>query len=168
MSAKSGSSPQWYLIQCKPRQDARAEEHLRNQHFPCYRPVRPIEAMRRGKRVTVDESLFPGYLFINLCQTTDSWHSIRSTRGVARLVTFCDRPVAVPSDIIGDIRQRLAANEAQPLFVPGTPVIVTDGPFRDLEAIFDKTDGEERAIILLSMLQRQQQISVPVRMLRAG
>ncbi len=168
MSRQDRNLPQWYLIQCKPRQDARAEEHLRNQHFACYRPVRPVEAMRRGKRVMIDDSLFPGYLFINLCQYTDSWHSIRSTRGVARLVTFCDRPVAVPGDIIVDIRQRLAANEAQPLFVPGNAVTVTDGPFRDLEAIFSKADGEERAIILLNMLQRQQQVSVPVRMLRAA
>ena len=124
--------------------------------------------MRRGKRVMLDESLFPGYLFIHLCQYTDSWHSIRSTRGVSKLVTFCDRPVAVAPDIIVDIRQRLAANEAQPLFVPGSAVTVTDGPFRDIQAIFEKADGEERAIILLSMLQRQQSISVPVRMLRAG
>lgn len=168
MSGNQSSSPQWYLIQCKPRQDARAEEHLRNQNFPCYRPVHPVEAMRRGKRVMLDESLFPGYLFINLCQTTDSWHSIRSTRGVARLVTFCDRPVAVPGDIIVDIRRRLAAKEALPLFAPGSVVTVTDGPFRDLEAIFQKVDGEERAVILLSMLQREQRVSVPVRMLRAG
>lgn len=168
MSDKQSTSPQWYLIQCKPRQDARAEEHLRNQHFPCYRPTRSTEAMRRGKRVLLDESLFPGYLFINLCQTTDSWHSIRSTRGVARLVTFCDTPVAVPSAIITDIRTRLTVSEPEPLFAPGTKVTVSEGPFRDIEAIFEKVDGEERAIILLSMLQREQRVSVPVRMLRAG
>ncbi|SDS00028.1 transcriptional antiterminator RfaH [Halopseudomonas xinjiangensis] len=168
MSGKESNAPQWYLIQCKPRQDARAEEHLRNQNFPCYRPVHPVEAIRRGKRVMLDESLFPGYLFINLCQHTDSWHSIRSTRGVARLVTFCDRPVAVPGEIIVDIRQRLAVHQAQPLFASGSAVVVSDGPFRDIQAIFQKADGEERAIILLSILQRQQSISVPMRMLRAG
>lgn len=168
MSDTQNTSPQWYLVQCKPRQDARAEEHLRNQRFPCYRPTRSIEAMRRGKRVMLDESLFPGYLFINLCQTTDSWHSIRSTRGVARLVTFCDKPVAVPSAIITDIRTRLTVSEPEPLFKSGCRVTVTDGPFRDLEAIFEKVDGEERAIILLNMLQRQQSVSVPVGLLRAG
>ncbi|UAW99463.1 transcription/translation regulatory transformer protein RfaH [Halopseudomonas nanhaiensis] len=168
MSGNQSSSPQWYLIQCKPRQDARAEEHLRNQKFPCYRPVHPVEAMRRGKRVMLDESLFPGYLFINLCQTTDSWHSIRSTRGVARLVTFCDRPVAVPGDIIVDIRQRLATNKAQPLFESGCKVTVSDGPFRDIEAVFCKADGEDRAVILLNLLQREQLLHIPLRALKAA
>lgn len=168
MSTQQSPSPQWYLVQCKPRQDARAEEHLRNQRFPCYRPTRSIEAMRRGKRVMLDESLFPGYLFINLCQTTDSWHSIRSTRGVARLVTFCDTPVAVPSAIIVDIRTRLTVSEPEPLFVPGSKVTVTDGPFRDLEAVFSKADGEERAVILLTILQREQRLSVPLKALKAA
>lgn len=34
------------------------------------------------------ESLFPGYLFIQLDQLNDNWHPIRSTRGVNQLVTF--------------------------------------------------------------------------------
>ena len=154
------------MIQCKARQDALAEENLHNQHFPCYRPVYQIEAIRHGKRVSIEESLFPGYLFIHLCRLTDSWHSIRSTRGVLRLVTFADRPVSVSAGIVTDIKRRLSDMTSKPLFEPGSKVLITDGPFKDLTAMFSKTNGDERAVILLGMLQRQQALTVPLRVLR--
>lgn len=80
--------PRWYLIQCKPRQDSRAEENLTRQDFKCYRPTHRVERVQRGRRTTSMESLFPGYLFIQLDQLNDNWHPIRSTRGVNQLVTF--------------------------------------------------------------------------------
>ncbi|MEH6388820.1 MAG: transcription/translation regulatory transformer protein RfaH [Pseudomonas profundi] len=160
------SNLQWYVVQCKARQEARAEDNLRNQHIPCYRPVRTVEAIRHGKRVLIEEALFPGYVFVHLCRLTDSWHTIRSTRGVLRLVAFADTPVPVASGLIDQIKQRLAATTDHPLFEPGSPVTLTEGPFKDLDAIFSKADGEERVIILLNVLQRQQTLSVPLKSIR--
>lgn len=116
----------------------------------------------------MQQPLFPGYLFINLCKLNDNWHSIRSTRGVLRLVTFANEPLAVADNIIDDLQSRLSLVDNQPLFEQGTPVAITDGPFRDLDAIFCKPDGDERAIILLNLLHRQQQIRVPLHALKAS
>lgn len=162
------ASGNWYLVQCKPRQEARALTNLCNQSFTCYAPTHSVEKIRHGKRVIFDEPLFPGYLFIHLCEYSQSWHSIRSTRGVLRLVTFANQAVPVASSIIDGIQSRLnSCGKSRSLFSPGEQVAVTEGPFRDLEAIFSSMDGEERAMILLSLMQRQQQISVPVRALRS-
>ena len=159
---------QWYLIQCKPRQEARAEENLRNQHFSCYCPQHAVEKIRHGKRVVIQQPLFPGYVFINLCKLSDSWHSIRSTRGVLRLVTFANEPLPVADEIIEELQGRLASIDGQPLFKEGAPVTLTEGPFKDLNAIFCKADGEERAIILLNMLSRQQHLRIPLQALTAA
>lgn len=164
MSDKSRAA-QWYLIQTKPRQEARAEENLRNQLFPCYLPQHSVEKIRHGKRVRLQEPLFPGYLFINLCQLNDNWHSIRSTRGVLRLVTFANQPLPVPDEIIESLQAGLASIKEQPLFKKGQPVTLLEGPFKNLNAVFDKTDGEERAIILLNILNGQQRLKVPLRAL---
>lgn len=157
---------QWYLVQCKPRQEARAEQNLRNQHFSCYCPQHMVEKIRHGKRVVMQQPLFPGYLFINLCKLNDNWHSIRSTRGVLRMVTFAGEPLPVDDVIISNLQERLASIGDKPLFEKGTSVTIVDGPFKDLEAVFHKVDGEERAVILLSVLHRQQQIKLPMRALR--
>lgn len=113
------------------------------------------------------QPLFPGYLFINLCKHSDNWHAIRSTRGVLRLVTFANEPLPVADDIIDDIQTRLSKVADQPLFKAGMPVAITEGPFKDLNAVFCKADGEERAIILLDLLNRQQHLRVPLRALAA-
>lgn len=159
---------QWYLVQCKPRQEARAQENLRNQYFSCYCPQHAVEKIRHGKKVVIQQPLFPGYIFINLCKLNDNWHSIRSTRGVLRMVTFAGEALPVDDEIINNLRARLTSIGNKPLFQEGAPVTIIDGPFKDLDAIFHKADGEERAIILLSVLHRQQQIRLPMRTLRAS
>ena len=83
----SHSPARWYLIQTKPRQEARAQEHLQRQHFECYRPLKVSEAKKRSPRALSEEELFPGYLFIRMDQVHDNWYPIRPTRGVARIVT---------------------------------------------------------------------------------
>lgn len=165
---KAPALARWYLVQCKSRQEDRAEENLRNQHFSCYCPRHLVEKMRYGKRTVIQQPLFPGYLFINLCRINDNWDSIRSTRGVLRMVTFAGQPLPVPDEIINELRARLAIAEGRPLFREGQPVTFTEEPFRGLDAVFCKADGEERAIVLLSLLHRQQELKVPLKALKAS
>lgn len=162
------SEPQWYVLQSKPRQEERDLEHLRNQLFACYCPYHTVEKLRYGKRVSLSQPLFPGYIFINLCKLTDNWHAIRSTRGVARLVTFANQPLAVPDDLIEHLRTQLEQQGDEPLFTEGSPVIITGGPFKDLDAVFYKMDDQERVIVLLNVLQRQQQIRLPLSQIQSG
>lgn len=163
MSGTNSKSACWYLIQCKPRQDERAEHNLRNQQFVCYRPTHGVDLIRRGRRVQQEESLFPGYLFIRLDRMQDNWFAIRSTRGVARLVTFGQEPTRIPLDIIHAIKAHADLPPACASLCQGDRVRITEGPFSELEAIFMRADGEERVILLLNLLHREQRIKVPLR-----
>lgn len=165
MMSNSSATSRWYLVQCRPRQELRAEQNLRNQYFSCYCPQHSVEKMRDGKRAVTQQPLFPGYLFINLCKFSDNWHSIRSTRGVLRLVTFAGEPLPVGDEVISDLQERLAKVGSQPLFREGMPVTLIEGPFKDMNAVFCKADGDERAVILLDLLSRKQRMKVPVRAL---
>ncbi len=156
------SPARWYLIQTKPRQEARAQEHLQRQHFECYRPLKANEAKKRSSRAAIEEELFPGYLFIRMDQVHDNWYPIRSTRGVARIVTFGGTPVPVQDSLIEQIRQRLHAAPAVMPFKQGEHVLVKAGELCDIEAIFLSPDGTERAVILLNLLQREQKVVLPI------
>ena len=159
--------PRWYLIQCKPRQDSRAEENLRRQAFKCYRPTQQVERLQRGRRTTSVESLFPGYLFIQLDQINDNWHPIRSTRGVNQLVTFGKQPIAVADELIEQLEQRLQ-NQLSEIpqhstnLEPGDRVRINNGTYKELEAIFLSHDGTERIVILLQLLHREHTLSIPI------
>lgn len=153
------SNAAWYLIQTKPRQEARAEEHLVRQQFECYRPTQPPGRTPKTRRVN-SEALFPGYLFIRM-DLSNSWYPIRSTRGVARVVSFGGHPCPVPEALIGQIRQRSLIPAAASAFVHGDAVRVRTGA-GELQGIFLSDDGEERAVILLTLMQRQQRVVLPL------
>jgi transcription antitermination factor NusG len=58
-------TPNWLLLQVKPRQELRALENLERQKGECYCLQKKVEKLSRGKRIQLGEALFPGYLFIN-------------------------------------------------------------------------------------------------------
>lgn len=152
----------WYVIQCKPREERRALENLERQGFQCYLPTISVERLRHGARRDAAEPLFPGYLFIDLDELIDNWHPIRSTRGVIRLVRFREYPVPVPDEIIAMTRRRLAQDTPRiPYLRPGERVRITQGPFADVEGIFVAPDGEERVMLLMNILNREQRLSFP-------
>jgi len=157
------ASKKWYLLQCKPGQTQRALENLQRQQYDCYLPLHSVERIRRGKRQTLSEPLFPGYLFIHLDSIQDNWMPIRSTRGVQRLVAFGKQlPTTLPDALIEGIRDRCEAIPHQPLIEPGSRVRICEGSFKDMEAIFLSQDGDERVILLLTLLQREARITLPL------
>lgn len=158
-----GATPSWYVIQCKGGESFRAAEHLTNQGYEVFHPVLKIKRKRQGKLTMVTEPLFPYYLFILLDQVASDWRPIRSTRGVLRLLTFGNKPVATPSALIDTLRaQPHQQDEIHTYFSAGEKVTITDGPFKDLEAIFTRCKGEERAIVLLNVLNRPQHLDIPL------
>lgn len=158
-------SRSWYLVQCKPRQDERAEEHLTRQGYTCYRPRLTLETLSQGRKKLIQSSLFPGYLFIRLGQH-DDWSPLRSTRGVSRIVRFGNHPAPVPDLLVDRLRQHEATQRPSELFTTGDSVRITDGAFSDIEAIFVTMDGDERVVLLLNLLQREQRVTVPVDVIR--
>ena len=141
------AQPRWYLVQTRPRQEARAEENLQRQAFECYRPL-----IERGQGSS--EPLFPGYLFIRLDHLQDNWYPIRSTRGVARIVAFGGQPTPVQDALIGELRERVervvetlvvedrpGARDALLGAVEPSGALDRAGRVRRLDAMFD--DGNE-------------------------
>ncbi len=110
--------------------------------------------------------MFPSYLFIRIDSVNDNWYPIRSTRGVNHIVRFNEHPLAVPDEIIGGIRMRLAGQPAEPYLKPGERVRITEGAFSQLEAIFVSGDGNERVVLLLNILQHDQELTFPLESVR--
>lgn len=172
-STQDGDSiPRWYVIQCKGGESFRASEHLDNQGYEVFHPVLEVQKRRRGKLTWVAEPLFPHYLFIRLDRMASNWRPIRSTRGVLRLVSFGHEPVAVQDALVETLGDRMAADStrerANVYYRQGDIVEITEGPFRALQAVFDAQKGEERAIVLLNLLQQTQRLELPVESLRKG
>ena len=154
----------WYLIHTKIRQERVALENLERQGFACFLPLIRAEKLRRGALQVVQEPLFPRYLFIRLSTglESQSWAPIRSTVGVSRLVTFGQTPAKIEDELISQLQVKTDSTEVQlRLFELGEQVVVTDGPFVGVEAIYQMADAEGRVMVLLNILSNKVKMSVP-------
>ena len=154
----------WYLIHTKIRQERVALENLERQGFACFLPLIRAEKLRRGALQVVQEPLFPRYMFIRLGTglESQSWAPLRSTVGVSRLVTFGQTPAKIEDELISQLQVKMDSTEVQLRhFEPGEQVVVTDGPFVGIEAIYQMADAEGRVMVLLNILSKQVKLLVP-------
>ena len=156
----------WYLIYTKARQELVAQENLERQGFMTYLPRIERVKKRNGKRITSIEAFFPRYLFISLNKLTDNWSSIRSTIGVANIVRFTQYPTVVPECLVSHLMLQenpdTGMHDDMFGFVTGDKVRITNGALAGYEGIFKTTSGDERVIILLSVMGNMSDVKVDV------
>lgn len=158
-------SPSWYVVLCKPRQEAIAYENLLRQGFEVYLPRMLVRQRRKGGWVDAIQVLFPRYLFVRADRFRQSTASIRSTRGAVSLVRFGIEPAVVPDHVIESIMAREDAATGLHVHVlpemhVGDKVRLLDGHFSGLEGVFERSDGVERAILLIEVLGKASRVHV--------
>ena len=162
------STLSWYLVHTKPRQEDIALANLQRQGYDCYLPQMRIERVRRRKAEVTTEPMFPRYLFIRLDSSDQgkSWSPIRSTLGVSQLVHFGARAAKVDDTLVDLLRQRERVLPTEAMFHSGDSVLIADGPFAGIEAIYQTTDAERRAFILLEILAKPVSMHIDAGRLR--
>ena len=165
------SHASWFTVYTKPRQEQIARENLERQGFHCFLPmaINPYQRQSAGKpRI---EPLFPRYLFLNAIADQQSLGPVRSTRGVCSLVRFGMQLATMPEFIIETINHRcdpetgLVQLDPVPVEI-GDKVKVFDGPFAGIEGIFRERKGQNRALLLISMLGTKSTVEVDALLLK--
>jgi len=155
----------WYLLYTKPRWEFRVSFFLRERiGVPVYLPLwsRPGESQEDGT------PFFPNYLFARLDFSSLPFYTFSRTPGLRGLPRLDHQLIVVPDDIIETIKTRLAQTRGEvyargQLFRRGDRVLITKGPLRGYEALFDgRASGEERVRVLLQMLGQQVKAEVPL------
>jgi transcriptional antiterminator RfaH len=160
----------WFCLRTQPRREQAAALNLRQRvGVEVFAPrIRVRNRSRTGAMTALAEALFPGYVFARFSYP----HQLRyvvSTQGVTGLVRCGSEAPAVADGVIDFLRAqvRLAGTSAPaPLFEAGDWVKIVAGCFRNVEGRVLSFDSKtERARLLLSLLGREVQVSVPARQL---
>lgn len=156
----------WFLIYCKPKQDARAEENLTRQGFDVFRPTINLIKSKIGCSNSVKcEPLFPRYLFINVDPSAKSIAPVLSTYGVVSFVKFGDVYATASDELIGDIKEKVnnlsAMYGESEVIKTGEEVYVDGHGFDHVKAIYCNPCGNERAMILMNILGKESKLLVP-------
>jgi transcriptional antiterminator RfaH len=152
----------WYLLYCKPKSELRAQQNLALQQVESYLPVIKEQKTARGKTNVVEVSLFPNYLFIHFDPTEFSVSKIHNTRGASRIIGCKEIMTPINDAIIEAIKNRVGNHvlEVAAELAKGDKVRFTQGPFADLDAIFEENCGNKRCNVLFTIMGQQKSLQV--------
>lgn len=126
-------------------------------------PVEKKIKIKAGKRVEVEEKIYPGYVLVDMIVTDDSWYVVRNTPRVTGFVGAGVNPVPLRKEEVDYLFKKmdttntkhnidLAINES---------VRIVDGPFKDLEGKVNNVDSERGKVkVLVSMFGRETPVEL--------
>ena len=150
----------WYLVHTHPKQELRAEANLRTLPLETFLPRRRVERLNRftDKKEHLVTPLFPRYLFVRF-KVSDLYHRVCFTRGVQGVVSFDGTPTLVEDDIVIMIQSRQGNDGLVKVcenFTKGDQVLIKEGPFKNLVAVFEHAASDaERVMLLLQTVTYQ-------------
>ena len=156
-------SAAWYLLYCKSDQSSRAQAHLTNQSVHCFNPVIEGQLLVKGKIKHGVEQLFPNYMFVKFDPEIIHTTTLAATRGVSHFVRFGNKLANLTDSFMAELMERIPGHQSSEGFgiQNGDKVLLTEGNFEGLEAIFQEVDGESRSMLLLKLVNQSVLQSVP-------
>ena len=143
----------WLLVATKPRSEFVARQHLERQGFEVCLPQVTLRKRRQGIWQQVTEPMFPGYVFVGLEMGAQSIAPIRCTRGCSYVVSFGGEVRPLPSALVGQFRSfHDSPFDASCDLQVGQKVLIQEGAFGGLEAVFEKPRGQDRVQVLVTVL----------------
>ncbi len=119
--------------------------------------------IKGGKRVEIEEKIYPGYVLVDMMVTDDSWYVVRNTPRVTGFVGAGVNPVPLKKEEVDFLFKKMDAGTAKHNIdiVVDETVLIVDGPFKDLEGKVNAVDQERGKIkVLVSMFGRETPVEL--------
>lgn len=135
-------------------------------------PTREEVEVKNGKRLQVQNKVFPGYILVRMDLTPESYSCVRNTPGVTGFVGATDRvdrPAPLSLDeVLKWLAPAIAPEEkkAKPEikvldFEVGDSVTVTDGAFASLPASISEINADQQKLkVLVSIFGRETPVEL--------
>jgi transcription termination/antitermination protein NusG len=119
--------------------------------------------IKNGKRKTVEEKIYPGYVLVEMTVTDESWYVVRNTPRVTGFLGAGTTPIPVSKPDMDDLMKRMEMGEPEFTidFEVGATVKVNDGPFKGFEGKVSEIDKERGKIkVLVNMFGRDTPVEL--------
>ena len=157
----------WYIIQAYSGYENRVkmtlEERIRQEGMESLFgeiliPKESVQENRSGKKRVVTKNFYPGYIFVQMHLTDESWHLVKATPKVSGFIGG-RHPSPVPRREIEVIAHQVAQGTAKPkprvTFEPGDHVRVTEGAFANYTGTIEEVNPEKHKVrVLISIFGR--------------
>ncbi|MBI2036287.1 transcription termination/antitermination factor NusG [Candidatus Microgenomates bacterium] len=136
---------------------------LADKIFEMVVPTRDTIVVRSGKKETVKEKIFPGYILVRMDLTDESWLAVRTTPGVTAFVGLGNKPTPISEEEVDTILRfmKMETPKYKTAFSTGEAVKIIDGPFAEFLGSIDSIDEEKGKLkVLVSIFGRETPVEL--------
>jgi transcriptional antiterminator NusG len=150
----------WYVIHSYSGYENKVKKNLESRIesmgmqdyiFEVVVPTEEVVELKEGRRRTVEQRIFPGYVLVDMILTDESWFVVRNTPGVTGFVGSGSQPTPLREEEANAILRRMEeeAPKVKVSFRIGDSVRIVDGPFTDFMGTVDDLNLEKGKVRLL-------------------
>lgn len=173
MSDEINTKGEWYAVHTYSGYEEAVARYLKqrveslsmeNKIFDIIVPTEKKIKVKGGRRTTVEEKIYPGYVLVRMILSEDSWYVVRNTPRVTGFVGADNtKPAPLSEEEVNSLLVRTGRDEAKMTvdIAVGDLVKVTDGPFKDYDGKVSEVDEERgRVKVLLPVFGRETAIEL--------
>ena len=156
----------WYVVNTYSGHENRVKENLEKRvetmgiQDSLYRIVvaeEPEIEIKNGKQVAKMHNLFPGYVFVEMKMTDETWYVVRNTPGVTGFIGSSGggaKPFPVAPDEMESILKRMGQSDKKIVvdFKVGDTVKILSGPFVGKEGRVSTMNDQTQVANVLCMI----------------
>lgn len=163
----SSKSQEWFIVNTYSGHENRVANQLKarikanNMEDVITKVLVPTQdkiVVTKGKKKTVKEKIFPGYVLIKMHLDETTWPVVKNTEGVIGFVGTGNKPNPLNKEELKSILAftQIKQPTYQSSFALGDAVKVVDGPFKDFVGSIDEINQDKGQIkVLLSVFGRE-------------
>lgn len=167
-----GTKPHWYVVHTYSGHEAKVaatlkqrieSQKLQDKVLDILVPTQDKIEIKEGKKNTVKEKIFPGYLLIYMILDDYTWLAVRTTPGVTGFIGTSNKPTPLPAEEVATIKRfmSLEAPKFKTAYAQGEAVKITDGPFSEFLGTISEIDEEKGKIkVLVSIFGRETPVEL--------
>jgi transcriptional antiterminator NusG len=161
-TAEPEKQMEWYAVHTYSGYEEAVARYLRqrveslsmeNKIFDVIVPTEKKIRVKAGRRTTIEEKIYPGYVLVRMILSDDSWYVVRNTPRVTGFVGADNtKPTALSTEEVEQLLARMGRDESKfnvDLTV-GDLVKIIDGPFKDYDgkvSEIDETRGRVKVLV---------------------
>ena len=112
-----------------------------------------------GATKEVERKLFPGYVFVKMVYTDETWYVVRNIRGCTGFVGPSSKPVPLTESEV--YRMGVETRVVEVSYKVGDQVRIIDGPLEDFVGIVDELDTDKNYVrVTISMFGRETPVDL--------
>ncbi|MBZ5516204.1 MAG: UpxY family transcription antiterminator [Acidobacteriia bacterium] len=163
MPATVGETLRWYAIHTRSRYEKRVAAQLRERQIRSFLPLIAETHRWSDRKKVVEQPLFPGYVFTQIADLSDTRLSILKTVGVAGFVGTKGKGTPIPDKEIENVQSILASSSrftVHPFLRVGQRVRIRGGCLDGVEGILLAKNVDRSVVVSIELIQRSVAVRV--------